>query len=80
MSFFSTQKLIPTLTAILDNRNGYGGLRWTTVPLKPIDSKSSWARYALADSKASSRGAVLVADPITWLPQLSASSREDSPK
>ncbi|KAL8777066.1 MAG: hypothetical protein Q9194_002774 [Teloschistes cf. exilis] len=37
---------------IIKNRNRHGGCKWHGPPLSGADSISTWARYALADSKA----------------------------
>lgn len=66
--------------AIVRNCNGHLGPDWTTVPLSNDSPMSSWARYALADSKARQWAAKSPTDVVSlglrWAPQLMASSRE----
>lgn len=69
--------------AILRNRNGYGGPRWDNIPLSNDSPTSSWARYALADSKAGELAAKDQRSQTSlppgfhlWIPQLVLSSRE----
>ncbi|CAD6574884.1 MAG: hypothetical protein ASARMPRED_006960 [Alectoria sarmentosa] len=61
--------------AILDNRNGNGGQEWQhRIPLSMESPVSSWARYALADSRAAQDYTVSL-EPRTfasWAPQLMA--------
>ena len=59
--------------AIIDNRNGYGGPKWHHhLPLSMESPVSSWARYALADSKAAQdRSSSLDPERIApWVPHL----------
>lgn len=65
--------------AIIDNRNGNEGPRWQHhLPLSMETPVSSWARYALADSKAA-QDHVLGPEPhelASWAPQLMAYHRK----
>jgi len=38
--------------SVIKNQNAYGGAEWQGCPLTSTDNTASWARYALADSKA----------------------------
>ena len=61
--------------AILDNRNGTGGPKWQhCLPLSMQSPISSWARYALAESKAAQYHTMSLnlRDCVSWLPQLLA--------
>ncbi len=61
--------------AIIDNRNGTGGPKWQhCLPLSVQSPTSSWARYALADSKAAQYHTMNLnlEECISWLPQLMA--------
>ena len=61
--------------AILDNRNGAGGPKWQhCLPLSMQSPISSWARYALADSKAAQYHTMSLdlKGCVSWLPQLMA--------
>jgi len=69
--------------SILRNRNGFGGPNWIPVPLSSDAPTSSWARYALADSRAGQWAAgdweyqaALPVDFLVWAPQLMSSCRE----
>ena len=66
-------------SAILDNRNGNGGPKWQhRIPLSMESPVSSWARYALADSKAAQDHTVSL-EPrsfASWAPQLMAYHRK----
>ncbi len=65
--------------AIIDNHNGNGGPRWYHhLPLSMQSPVSSWARYALADSRAAhDRIASLKPTSIvSWAPQLIAYHRQ----
>ena len=66
--------------AILDNGNGNGGPAWQHRPPLSMESPvSSWARYALADSKAAHSNH-LTFDPeafVSWAPQLMAYHRKN---
>ena len=59
--------------AIIDNRNGNGGLEWNhNLPLSMESPVSSWACYALADSLAP-QGNISSLTPrsiLSWAPQL----------
>ena len=59
--------------ALIDNRNGYRTPAWPHhLPLTMQSPVSSWARYALADSKAVHDYAsnLKVASIVSWVPQL----------
>ena len=59
--------------AIIENRNGNGGLRWHHhIPLSLESSASSWARYALADSRAARITSLEPVSILSWAPQLLA--------
>lgn len=61
--------------AILDNRNGAGSPKWQhCLPLSMQSPTLSWARYALADSKAAQYHTMSLdlKDCVSWLPQLMA--------
>ena len=62
--------------ALVHNGNGHDGPAWACVPLTPDALTSSWARYALADSRLrrfESRNVM------AWIPQLMASRRKLRP-
>ncbi|KAL8833495.1 MAG: hypothetical protein Q9170_004240 [Blastenia crenularia] len=56
--------------AILENRNGLGGQTWTDISLDIDVPKSVWARYALADNKASLPNRITTSKDFTWLTRL----------
>ena len=65
--------------ALIDNRNGYGTPKWPHhLPLTMQSPVSSWARYALADSKAIHDNASnpKLTSIASWAPQLFAHHRE----
>ena len=64
--------------AIIENRNGNGGPQWQHhLPLSLDSPVSSWARYALADSKAAcARTLSLQPAMMSWVPQLIAHHRQ----
>ena len=64
--------------ALIDNRNGYRAPEWPHhLPLTMQSPVSSWARYALADSKASHDNAsnFTLTSIVSWAPQLFAHHR-----
>ena len=62
--------------AIIDNRNGNGGPGWHHhLPLSMQSPVSSWARYALADSKAA-QDRLKPTSIVSWAPQLIAYHRQ----
>ena len=65
--------------ALIDNRNGYKTPEWPHhLPLTMQSPVSSWARYALADSKAVHNNAsnFKLTSIVSWAPQLFAYHRK----
>ena len=66
--------------AVIDNCNRNRRRRWQHhLPLSMESPVSSWARYALADSKAANLAALETATSQSWAPQLMAYHRQFLP-
>ena len=61
---------------IIANHSGRGRSPWSGIPLAIDDHWSSWARYALADSRAFSKSGMGSQGSITVVPQLRALNRQ----